>query len=193
MAGRTIACSGPKGPGIDFHPLSWQRSMDEGLHYLEFLLAGVLTLVALGPALSPASGVPLAAPPTQPVTFSKDVAPIIFKRCASCQRPGRVAPFSLLTHEDSRTRSALIANAVETRRMPPWKPEPGLGDFLGVRRLSDDEIETVRRSVAQGSPQGDPKDLAPAPEFNNSWFLGQPGSQNECETPPGNVHAPKKA
>jgi len=160
---------------------------------LEFFLAGMLTLVALGPVLSPASGVPLAAPPTQPVTFSKDAAPIIFKHCASCHRPGQVAPFSLLTREDSRTRSALIANTVETRRMPPWKPEPGFGDFLGGRRLSDDEIETVRRSVAQGSPQGDPKDLAPAPEFNNSWLLGQPGSQNECDTPAGNVHAPKKA
>ena len=167
--------------------------MAGGLHYLEFFLAGMLTLVALGPVLSPASGVPLAAPPTQPVTFSKDVAPIIFKCCASCQRPGQVALFSLLTREDARTRSALIANTVETRRMPPWKPEPGFGDFLGARRLSDDEIETVRRSVAQGSPQGDPKDVAPAPEFNNSWFLGRSGSQNECDTPAGNVHAPKKA
>src|SRR2546428_6261105 len=166
--------------------------MAGGLQYLEFFLAGMLRLVALGPVLSAASGVPLAAPPTRPVTFSKDMAPIIFKRCASCQRPGQVAPFSLLTHEDSRTRSALIANAVEARRMPHWKPEPGFGDFLGVRRLSDDEIETVRRSVARGSPQGDPKDLAPAPEFNNPWFPGQSGSQNECDTPPGNVHAPKK-
>lgn len=58
--------------------------------------------------------------------------------------------------------------------MPPWKPEPGYGNFVGSRRLSDDEIRTVKRWIEQGLVEGDPKDLTPAPHFSNAWSLGEP-------------------
>jgi len=38
----------------------------------------------------------------RPVTFHKDVLPILQHRCQSCHRPGEVAPMSLLTYEESR-------------------------------------------------------------------------------------------
>ena len=37
-----------------------------------------------------------------PVTFTKDIAPIVFARCAGCHRPEGPAPFSLLTYQDAR-------------------------------------------------------------------------------------------
>src|SRR5687767_14505655 len=59
------------------------------------------------------------------VTFTKDVAPILFKACVSCHRPEGVAPFSLLTYEDAKSHAAAIVAATRDRVMPPWKPEPG--------------------------------------------------------------------
>src|SRR5687768_4480140 len=81
--------------------------------------------------------VSLAQP--SPVTFTRDVAPIVFQSCASCHRPAGSAPFSLLTYEDVRTRADQIVAATARRFMPPWKPEPGHGEFVGARRLTDQQ------------------------------------------------------
>ena len=37
-----------------------------------------------------------------PVTFTKDVAPILQRSCQVCHRDGSIAPMSLLTYEDAR-------------------------------------------------------------------------------------------
>jgi hypothetical protein len=116
----------------------------------------------------------LGSAQTEKLTFNNDVAPIIFKRCSSCHRPGQVAPFSLLNYGDVSKRAALIGKAVEDHAMPPWKPEPGYGDFVGGRRLPDDEIRTIKRWIEQGLVEGDARDLPPAPQFSNAWFLGAP-------------------
>ena len=38
----------------------------------------------------------------QEVTFSKDLAPILYESCVECHRPNSFAPMSLLTYEDAR-------------------------------------------------------------------------------------------
>src|SRR6266404_1475617 len=38
---------------------------------------------------------PYVTRPSGQLTFSKDVAPIIFKNCSSCHRPDQSGPFSL--------------------------------------------------------------------------------------------------
>ncbi len=73
-------------------------------------------------------------------TFNKDIAPIIYQNCASCHRPGEVAPFPLLSYEDAAKRAKLIAAATASRYMPPWKAEHGYGSFLNERRLTDEQI-----------------------------------------------------
>ena len=72
------------------------------------------------------------------LTFTKDIAPIVYEQCASCHRPGEVGPFSLLTYADVRRRAEQIARVTQVRFMPPWPPEPGYGDLAGSRRLTDD-------------------------------------------------------
>ncbi len=64
------------------------------------------------------------------ITFAKHVAPILFKNCVSCHRPGEVAPFSLLTYRDAAKRADFIRDVVASGQMPPWKPHPGAGVFL---------------------------------------------------------------
>jgi mono/diheme cytochrome c family protein len=108
------------------------------------------------------------------MTFTKDVAPILFAHCSSCHRAGEIGGFSLLTYEDVRPRARAIARATLTRAMPPWKPEPGYGEFAGVRRLSDAQIDTIRRWVDGGAIEGNAADLPPVPAFPEGWRLGQP-------------------
>jgi Flp pilus assembly protein TadD/mono/diheme cytochrome c family protein len=115
--------------------------------------------------------------PPQPgaaVTFTSDVAPILYRRCATCHHPDGAAPFSLLTYEEARQRGAQMAAVTASRYMPPWKPEPGFGDFAGERRLSDDEIGTIDRWVKGGLVEGDAAKLPPQPRWSAGWQLGEP-------------------
>ena len=114
-----------------------------------------------------------AAVPDTP-TFTKDVAPIIFRHCAPCHRAGESAPFSLLSYADVRQRARTIVSATERRFMPPWLPEPGHGDFVGERRLTRAEIETLRRWKEQGASEGIADDLPGLPHFTEGWRLGEP-------------------
>jgi mono/diheme cytochrome c family protein len=96
---------------------------------------------------------------TQTVTFTRDVAPILYKNCVSCHRSGEVAPFPLVTYADAAKRASLIAQVTASRYMPPWKPEPGYGEFAGARRLSRAQIDIIQRWAKSGAPQGSPADL----------------------------------
>ncbi len=136
--------------------------------------ACVVLAVAVGAAGKPSGGPPAVPAPHRPLSFTKDVAPVVFRHCAPCHRPGGSAPFSLLTYQDTKHRAALVAATVERRTMPPWLPEPGYGEFAGERRLSDDEIALIRRWADEGAVEGDPADLPPTPEWNDEWQLGQP-------------------
>jgi mono/diheme cytochrome c family protein len=108
------------------------------------------------------------------VTFSEDVAPIVFAKCASCHRPGEAAPFSLLTYDDVKRRGTLIAQAVTSRAMPPWKAVKSDYPYKGDRRLTDPEIDVLQRWVAAKMPEGDPAKMPAAPAFTPGWQLGPP-------------------
>jgi tetratricopeptide (TPR) repeat protein len=107
-------------------------------------------------------------------TFSKEIAPIIFEHCAVCHHPGQAAPFSLLTYGDVRKHAPQIVTATQRRYMPPWPPEQGYAEFVGARRLSDEDIRTIGRWAEQGAAEGDPSDLPPAPNWPDGWLLGRP-------------------
>ena len=108
-------------------------------------------------------------------TFTRDVAPLLYKHCAGCHRPGEVAPFSLLSYEDASRRASLIAAVTGMRYMPPWQPEAGHGEFANARRLTDHEIGTLREWAESGAPLGDISAMPAPPAFTDGWQLGQPG------------------
>ena len=108
------------------------------------------------------------------ITFSNQVSRLFQEHCQQCHRAGEVAPFSLVEYEDASAWATAIKQAVTDRRMPPWKPVPGHGEFVGERRLTDDEIEILVSWVDAGSPEGDSDDLPEALEFNPDWTLGEP-------------------
>lgn len=128
----------------------------------------VLALLPLAPLAAQAA----AAKPAP--NYNEHVAPILHARCASCHRPGEVAPFPLLTFADARKRGRNLLQAVEDRYMPPWHPAPGYGAFRNDLRLDDAQIATLRDWVKAGMPEG-PADKSPKPPtFPEGWQLGEP-------------------
>src|SRR5437016_5525180 len=69
------------------------------------------------------------------VTYSKDVAPIVNRRCVECHRPAEVAPMSFLNYKEIRPWAAAIKEKVITRTMPPWLADPHFGQFRNNRRM----------------------------------------------------------
>src|SRR5437773_12531585 len=106
-----------------------------------------------------------AAEPQTEVTFTKDVAPIFYKRCAECHRPTMFAPMSLLTYEAARPYARSIKQKVAGRQMPPWGADPQFGTFRNDPRLSQGEIDTVVAWADAGAPKGDDRDLPAPPKF----------------------------
>src|ERR1700676_4693512 len=80
-------------------------------------------------------------------TFTKDVAPILYKNCVSCHRAGEMAPMSLLEYKSARAWAKAIREAVITRKMPPWFADPRFGHFSNDARLKEQEIETIKAWV----------------------------------------------
>jgi hypothetical protein len=113
-------------------------------------------------------------PGTNVPTFSKQVAPIIYRNCASCHRPGEMAPMSLLTYQEARPWAKAIAEEVKDGHMPPWHADAPRGTFLGERRLSDDDKSTLLKWALNGAPEGDPKELPSPPSFSAGWLVGTP-------------------
>ena len=108
------------------------------------------------------------------VTFSKDVAPILFKNCAECHRAGEGAPFSVMSYKDVRPWAKSIREKVANRTMPPWHADPHFGSFKNNRVLSQPEIDTILAWVDGGVAEGDPKEMPEAPKFADGWNIGNP-------------------
>src|SRR5580704_14628613 len=110
-----------------------------------------------------------AAPSVSTVTFYRNIAPIVYRECAPCHRPGESAPFPLLTYDDAKRHASQIVDVTKRRYMPPWQPEKGYGDFAEERRLSDAQIQLIREWVDQGALPGSAAHSPAAPKFKSEW------------------------
>jgi hypothetical protein len=128
---------------------------------IAIVVAGCLMLAA--PAV--AGGTP---------TFSKDVAPILYKNCVECHRPAAMAPMSLITYEDARPWARAIRQKVVARQMPPWGADPAIGTFSNDVSLRQAEIDTIAAWVDGGAPEGNRAELPKAPQFAEGWSIGSP-------------------
>ena len=101
-------------------------------------------------------------------SFGKDIAPILYEKCATCHRPGEVAPMSLMTYNEVRPWARAIKAKVVAHTMPPWYAEGEPGKWSNDRRLTQAQIDKISAWVDAGAPQG--TDAAPAPpQFAQGW------------------------
>ena len=101
----------------------------------------------------------------------------------SVPRPGEAGPFPLLTYSDVKKHARQIAEVTGTRFMPPWLPDPGHGDFVDERRLTDVQIRTIAEWVKQGAPEGPESEIPSEPKFTEGWQLGPPDLVLEAQRP----------
>jgi hypothetical protein len=140
----------------------------------KYLVAGLLSAVALTASIRLGAQAPAAPPASASPTFSKDVAPILYRNCTNCHRAGEIGPMALITYSDARPWAKSIAANVTNKTMPPWHAESAHGRFLNDRSLSDADRTAIVRWVAAGAPEGNHDDLPKAPTFAEGWQMGQP-------------------
>ena len=116
-----------------------------------------------------------ASAQTSNPTFSKDVAPILYKNCTNCHRPGEIGPMPLVTYKDARPWAKSIATRVGNSSMPPWHADdPTHQKFSNDRSLSEADRNVIVKWASGGAPEGNPKDLPALPKFADGWMMGTP-------------------
>ena len=134
-------------------------------------LAGLLGVFAISPAS--AADVPSQSP-SGPVTFNRDVLPILQAHCQTCHRPGEVGPMALLTYEGTRPWAKAMKAAVLSRKMPPWFADPKYGHWANDRSLSQSEINTLTAWADGGALEGDAKDKPAPVQWVDGWNIPKP-------------------
>ena len=136
------------------------------------MITRVVALIAVALA---ALASPAAAQTAEPVTFARDVAPIVYAKCGVCHRPGGAAPFSLITYAAARAHARQIATVTKSGYMPPWQADADYGgEFLNQPRLTPAELDVLQRWGAEGALEGNPADTPPPPQWTDGWQLGTP-------------------
>jgi len=113
-----------------------------------------------------------------PVTFTKDIAPILQRSCQNCHRVGQIGPMPLLTYEDARPWARAIKQQVVQRNMPPWYIDKAVGvrKFKNDPSLGEEDIALISKWVDAGAPMGNPADMPPPRNFDDSArrHIGKP-------------------
>ena len=105
----------------------------------------------------------MAAAAEEPVTYQRDVLPIIAKYCQNCHRPGQVAPMSFLTYETTWPWAKQIKAMVTAKKMPPSVGSPHYTVLTRGEGLTQTEIETLVKWVDQGAQEGTASEAKPPP------------------------------
>jgi len=110
-----------------------------------------------------------------PVSYAKDIAPLLQQKCVGCHSPGNIGPFAMSSHKKVKGWSEMIREVVLARRMPPWHADPHYGKFSNDRSLTPDETGRLLRWIEQDCPRGDGEDpLARPLSPPEAWPLGKP-------------------
>jgi mono/diheme cytochrome c family protein len=109
---------------------------------------------------------------TTHVTWNREVARIVYARCATCHRPGGSA-FSLLSYQEANPWANAIKEDVLQRRMPPWGAVKGFGSFRNEQALTQEELDLIANWVNGGGPEGNPNDLPARPTISQPRVLAR--------------------
>ena len=144
---------------------------------IEALVAGrpvpIAKTDAVGCLITIAKRSKLPDDPSQLVTFTRDVAPILNQHCVECHREGEIGPFALTEYDEVVGWGEMMLEVIDQKRMPPWHADPRHGKFVGERRMPAEVRQTLAAWVEQGMPEGDAKDLPAQPSWSAGWHLPQ--------------------
>jgi hypothetical protein len=116
-------------------------------------------------------------------TFYKDVLPVVEERCQGCHRRGGIAPMAFETYAETRAYAGAIAEAVKSRRMPPWFAEGGNGKFANDPSLTAEQIITLAAWADAGAPAGSAADAPAANKWVERWTIPRPDVEIKMTEP----------
>ncbi|MBL7920959.1 MAG: hypothetical protein JNJ40_11630 [Bacteroidia bacterium] len=117
------------------------------------------------------------------ITWSKHIAPVVFKNCTPCHRPGESGPFNLLNYADAVKKAKLIKFVTQTGYMPPWPADANYSHFIGEKVLSKTEIELLKLWVDNNCLRGDSLTEPQAPVFYTGSYFGKPDLVIKAQKP----------
>jgi hypothetical protein len=107
-------------------------------------------------------------------TWTKDIATIIYKNCSNCHRSGGLAPFSLMSYDDTYNNRYSLNASVSKKTMPPWPPDTKYSRLAHERVLSDDEIHLIGEWVTNNAPFGNVSEEPAKPVFVSNEVITNP-------------------
>jgi hypothetical protein len=113
-------------------------------------------------------------PAGEAVSYTGEIAAIVRSHCLDCHRRGGAAPFSLVSYRDVASHADQIRQVVASGEMPPWKAIGNHGEFVGDRRLSEDQKRLIDRWIGSGCPEGEREAGVVEPPSGDGWQLGTP-------------------
>jgi peroxiredoxin len=109
------------------------------------------------------------------ISYAKDIAPLLEKKCVSCHSPGNIGQWSMSNYGKVKSKSAMMQEVVLARRMPPWDADPHYGKFGNDRSLNAAEKRLLLRWIEEGATRSEGEDpLASVKVSNTEWPLGKP-------------------
>ena len=109
------------------------------------------------------------------LTYTEDIAPILTGICVRCHREGGIAPWAMTDYSTIVGWSEMMKEVLLSKRMPPWKADPEVGDFTNSFGLSDSNTRKIITWIDDGLSRGpgkDPmEDLLP---YQKTWQEGTP-------------------
>jgi hypothetical protein len=121
-------------------------------------------------------------PITTKLTWTREISRIFYKRCAGCHHEGGRAPMALVTYEQARPWAKAVRDEVLERRMPPWGPVKGFGDFRNDASLSEPEIQMIVNWVEGGAPEGEEIYVPSIPNLDTKTEAAPPSERFELQT-----------
>jgi hypothetical protein len=136
--------------------------------------ATALTVLVCATVRLLGAGVGHKAQTSTPLTFYRDVLPILQDHCQSCHRPDGIAPMPLVTYSETRPWAGAIQKATQLRTMPPWFADPRYGHFTNDPSLTAQQVTRLANWASYQAPAGNPHDGPPPRRWAEGWNTPQP-------------------
>ena len=108
-------------------------------------------------------------------TYTNDIAPILEKQCVKCHNDGGIAPWSMSDYKTITGWSAMIKQVLLSKRMPPWKADPEVGEFQNSFAIEDSNVRKIISWIDNGLEYGKGLDiLTQIPPLQGDWKEGIP-------------------
>jgi hypothetical protein len=109
------------------------------------------------------------------LSFTRDIAPILQQKCTRCHVTGGIAPWAMTDYDKIVGWSAMMKQVLLSKRMPPWKADPQIGEFENSLAIEDSNVRKIVAWIDNGLKRGKGDDiLTTIPPLTKQWQKGPP-------------------